>query len=190
MYDEESIIEDLKKGDTKALEKIMHRYQDYVYSILMQMLCNHEAKEAAQDSFLKVFKRISTFNGESKFSTWLYSIAYRTGLDYLKKRKPTVEIAEYNNHDELHLESCALSNLEHTEKCRYLNHLLSLLKPEDASILRLYYLDELTMKEICQITSLTESNLKIKLFRGRKALRELAVNNSNRMYTEHINVEL
>jgi RNA polymerase sigma-70 factor (ECF subfamily) len=187
MYNEVLIIERLKKGEAQALAELMKQYQNYVYTILNQMLYTHEAKEAAQDSFLKVYKNINSFNSQSKFSTWLYSIVYRTGLDYIKKRKRTDDLGHHQNDKAMSVNAGAYRGLEQEECGQLVERLLNQLKSEDAAILRMFYLEELSLKEICTITSLTESNLKVKLFRSRKLLKEMALNEQAFQLSDYIN---
>lgn len=187
MYNEVLLIERLKKGDAASLAEIMKKYQDYVYTILNQMLYSYEAKEAAQDSFLKVYNNINSFNGQSKFSTWLYSITYRTGLDYIKKRKKTDDIVNHQNDEAMSIDASAIRGLEHEERGLIVHRLLNQLKSDDAAILRMFYLEELSLKEICTITALSESNLKVKLFRSRKLLKEMALNEHAFQLSDYLN---
>ena len=172
MQKEDQLINRLKSGDASALEPIMLQYQDYVYSILMQMLHPHEADEAAQDSFLKMYRSIHSFNGQSKLSTWLYAITYRTGLDYLKKRKIKEDINDHVHDSSLSVIEEAPYIIEGQEKSGAINRLLQELKPEDAALIRMFYLEELNLKEICKITHQSESNIKVRLFRCRKQLKD------------------
>ena len=76
------------QGNTQAYANLVTKYQNYVFTILIRMLKNREeAEEVAQDTFVKAFEALSTFRGESKFSSWLYSIAYRKALDTIRKNK-------------------------------------------------------------------------------------------------------
>ena len=167
MSSEDKIIERLKKGDEKALISLMSTYQDFVFSILKAMLYPHEAVEATQDTFIKMYKSAHHFRDRSKFSTWLYSIAYRTGLDYIKKRKPYDELEEgikISDHDsERSLQQSELRSLIDTK--------LKELPPEDAALIRMYYLNEYNVKEVAEIMELSVANVKVKLFRIRKTLR-------------------
>ena len=62
-------------GDTNAFAALVDRYKDLVFTLSLKMLQNREeAEEAAQDTFIKVYKSLSRFKGDSKFSTWLYKI--------------------------------------------------------------------------------------------------------------------
>ena len=87
-------IEKVKNGDTKAFAFLVNQYKNMVYTLAFRMLKNkEEAEEISQDVFLKVYNRLSTFNGNSKFSSWLYRITYNKSLDYIKKHKREVKTA-------------------------------------------------------------------------------------------------
>lgn len=80
------LIERAQKRDISAYEKLVDRYKHMVFTLALRLVGNREdAEEVAQDTFIKVYSALTTFKGESKFSTWLYKIAYRKGLDCLKK---------------------------------------------------------------------------------------------------------
>ena len=65
-----------------AFQQLVERYQNYVFTIVLQIVrTREEAEEAAQDVFLKVYRQLAGFEQKSKFSTWLYTIAYRTAID-------------------------------------------------------------------------------------------------------------
>ena len=70
-------IQKTLKGDTRAFSVLIDRYQDFVFTIVLRIVkIREEAEEVAQDVFLKAFDSLEGYRGESKFSTWLYSIAY------------------------------------------------------------------------------------------------------------------
>ena len=176
-------VKRLKSGSETALEECMLKYQDYVYGLLSGMLTREEAEEAAQDTFIKVFKSIKTFNGESKFSTWIYRIAYRTGLDYLKKRKTVQSIDEAMIPEKtLGIDAKGQKNLERQDVNDQIDDALSAIPDDQATVLRLFYLSELNLKEVSEITGLTESNVKVRLFRARKQLKKQLELNMNFTY--------
>ncbi|MEO8820981.1 MAG: sigma-70 family RNA polymerase sigma factor [Ginsengibacter sp.] len=75
-------------GDTNAFATLVDRYKNMVFSLSLKMLQNREeAEEAAQDTFIKVYKSLNRFKGDSKFSTWIYKITYNNCLDSLKLQK-------------------------------------------------------------------------------------------------------
>lgn len=150
------------------------------------MLTKDEAMEASQDTFLKVYGKIDQFEKNAKLSTWIYKIAYRTGLDYLKKRRNYVNIEDMS-HRELGSDSAEVSkHIEDNDLRKSVQKLIKKLKKDEGLILRLFYLEELSIKEINQITEQSVSNIKIKLFRARKKLKELIENNNEYHLQEYI----
>ena len=88
MTNETELIEQLKQGDETAFKTIVEQWKDMVYNTILGIVQNEtEAEDLSQDVFIKVFEKIGTFKGDSKFSTWLYRIATTTALDHLRSRK-------------------------------------------------------------------------------------------------------
>ena len=160
-------------GDTNAFTVLVDCYKDLVFTLALRMVKNREeAEEVSQDTFIKVYKSLNRFKGDSKFSTWIYRVAYNTCLDRLKKNKRqeyTVAIDEYTEHQVKTLEN-ALDALEEQEKQLAIKKCLEMLPSEDSFILTLYYFEELSLDEISKITGLKPNNVKVKLFRSRKKL--------------------
>jgi RNA polymerase sigma-70 factor (ECF subfamily) len=78
----------VQSGDVDAFEDLIHRHSRRVYRTLVGILGNpEEARDAMQDTFLKAFQHLGDFQGRSKFSTWLVSVASNTGLQLLRERK-------------------------------------------------------------------------------------------------------
>lgn len=166
-------IDSILNGDTNAFAVLVDRYKDLVYTLTMRMMKHtEEAEEAAQDTFIKVYKSLNKFKGDSKFSTWIYRVAYNTCLDRLKKNKRqayTVEINEYTEYQVKTLDN-ALDQLEAKEREQSIQDCLGLLPSEDSFLLTLYYFEELSLDEIGKIVDLKPNNVKVKLFRSRKKL--------------------
>ncbi|HJS55745.1 MAG TPA: sigma-70 family RNA polymerase sigma factor [Chitinophagaceae bacterium] len=88
MTNETELIEQLKQGDEAAFKIIVEQWQDMVHNTILGIIQNEtEAEDLTQDVFIKVFEKIGTFKGDSKFSTWLYRIATTTALDHLRSKK-------------------------------------------------------------------------------------------------------
>lgn len=151
----------------------MDRYQNFVFTIAIRILkVSEEAEEVAQDSFIKAYDSLSTFRGESKFSTWLYRIVYHKSLDRIKKnnRHRTYEINEEITADRLDSIENGLEFLMNEERSRLIKSCIAKLPEDDAAIITLYYYEEQSVKEISKVTDLSEDNVKIKLYRSRKKL--------------------
>lgn len=160
-------------GETNMFAILVDRYKDLIFTLAIKMVKNREiAEEVSQDTFIKIFNSLNKFKGDSKFSTWIYKIAYNTSLDYLKKNK------KEENHiviDELKgylvkTTDNALSDLEDQERKRDIQNCLNLLPSEDSFLLTLFYFDDQNLNEIGKIMDISVSNVKIKLFRSRKKL--------------------
>jgi RNA polymerase sigma-70 factor (ECF subfamily) len=131
-----------------------------------------ESEDISQDTFIKAYKNLNKFKGESKFSTWLYRIAYHTSLDQIKKNKnnnTTFEIHEVTL-NQIQSADDILQGIERKERAKIMDECLLRLPEEERSILWMFYYDELSLKEIIEVTSLTEANVKVKLHRARKRL--------------------
>jgi RNA polymerase sigma factor (sigma-70 family) len=166
-------IDSILNGDANAFTVLVDRYKDLVFTLALRMMKHREeAEEVAQDTFIKVYKSLNKFKGDSKFSTWIYRVAYNTCLDRLKKNKRqqyTVEINEYTEHQIKTLDN-ALDKIEVKEREQAMQDCLALLPSEDSFLLTLYYFEELSLEEIGKIVDLKPNNVKVKLFRSRKKL--------------------
>ncbi|MBS1940159.1 MAG: sigma-70 family RNA polymerase sigma factor [Bacteroidetes bacterium] len=158
-------------GDQQACATLIARYKHMVHTVAFRVLRNGmDAEEATQDTFVKALRQLGTFQGGGKFSTWLYSIAYRTALTALRKRKT----------DTFSLDSLPLDLVEPQRESTFpdqdrkaaLEHALATLPPEDAAIVTMYHLEEMSVEEIVTVTGLGASNVKVKLHRSRKRLHE------------------
>ncbi len=157
-------------GDSHAFVVLVERYKNLVFTLSSKMLQSHEeAEEAAQDTFIKVYKSLAKFKSESKFSTWLYKVTYNTCLDRLKSKKRNVSLISFNNLEEKEVLSLSnvLDTIENRERKQMIQNCLDMLPSEDSFLLTLYYFHENSLKEISKIMGANENNLKIRLYRSR-----------------------
>ena len=160
-------------GDTNAFAYLVDNYKDMIYSLAYKMTKNREeAEEISQDTFIKAYKNLDKFKGDSKFSTWLYRIGYHAALDSIKKNKSHNNSFEINDITFNQIKSVdnILEGIERKERAKIMNHCLEKLPDEERSIIWMFYYDELSLKEIIEVTDLSEANLKVKLHRARKKL--------------------
>ena len=171
--DDQQLIDAIGKGDTKAYAHLVNRYKDLVYTLSIRMLKHREeAEEVAQDTFIKVFKSLDKFKGDSKFSTWIYKITYNTCLDRIKKNKKRlndVAIDEFT-FNKLETINNALDNLIKEEKHTLIKNCINKLPEDSSALLTLFYFEELSLDEISQIINVEANTIKVKLFRARKKL--------------------
>lgn len=166
-------IDKVLQGDTNAFAYLINKYKDMVYTIAIKIVKSHEdAEEVAQDSFLKAYEKLDSFKGNSKFSTWLYTIVYRNSITKIRKKKVTTsDIDDYvmDNYSE-GSEFPQLEAIKNGEQQKYVKQAIDRLPEKDALLITLFYMNESSIEEIEQITNLTQSNIKVKLFRARKKL--------------------
>lgn len=167
------LIEKVLKGNSHAFASLVDSYKNMAYTIAIRIVKNNEdAEEVAQDSFVKAFQQLKTFKGDSKFSTWLYTIVYRTAISKIRKKKiELTDIDQYviENHS-VDFSLLAFENLKLEEQKFYIKQAINSLTELDAVLVSLYYLNENTYDEIIEITNLTKGNIKVRLFRARKKL--------------------
>lgn len=168
--DVSDLIPRILSGDGQAYAEVVHRYQHMVYTVCHRVLRNTEdAEEATQDSFVKAYQHLAGFSGNAKFSTWLYSIAYRTAISHGRRRRhDTDSVDELVHHPPAEPEDGS----ERNELRQHLDRALATLSAEDASLLSFFHLEEMSVEEIVTVTGLGASNVKVRLHRGRKKLLE------------------
>lgn len=160
-------------GDPQAYTFLVNKYKDMVFTLAVRMLRNNEeAEEVAQDAFVKAYAKLNKFKGDSKFSTWLYKVVYNTSLDKLKKLKKDALVVPIENVTErsLHTIDNALEQMQNKERTVAIQQCIALLSADERALLTLFYFDEMSLKEIAEVTATSVNNLKVKLFRSRKKL--------------------
>ncbi|RPH27282.1 MAG: sigma-70 family RNA polymerase sigma factor [Bacteroidales bacterium] len=167
---DEELITLVVKNHPHAISHIVDRYKGMVFTLSFRILKNQlDAEEAAQDSFVKAFHAIKTFRFDCKFSTWLYRICYNNAISKARVYKP-VQVDVDSKFDLPVNTPNALDSLSAKDRARYLNKAMETLESEESALLTLYYMDGESIGDISAITNLTESNVKVKLHRGRKKL--------------------
>jgi RNA polymerase sigma-70 factor (ECF subfamily) len=166
-------IEAVRKGDVSSFSLLVERYQNMVYSLALKLLKNAEdAEEMAQDTFVKAFQKLDTYEGKSKFSTWLYSITYNACISELRKRRiqfSSLEDQRFSDQDEMKIYDY-FSETKKEDQERYLTLALGKLPEDDQVLVTLYYYENQSMDEISMITGLGVSNIKVKIHRARKRM--------------------
>lgn len=167
--EESDLIKKVQSGDVHAFSDLVDTHKSLVFSLAYRMVgVLEDAEEVAQDSFVKAFKSINQFKGESKFSTWLYRITYFTSVNHLRQHKmlsAPIDMSHFSSDD-----LSALDKLNDLDQKKYISIALAKLKPLERTLITLYYLDEFSNKEIHEITGLGHSHIKVTLMRSRKKL--------------------
>ena len=171
--DDSYYIERILGGDSSAYAGLVARHKNMVFSIALKILKNREdAEEVAQDSFLKAYESLGSFEKKSKFSTWLYRIVYNVSIS--KTRKKRLEfvgiddriITNYSE-DRIHAD---VGQFDENEQKILIDKALKELPGKDNLLITLFYKSENSIEDISKITGLSESNVKVRLHRIRKRL--------------------
>ena len=166
-------IDAVKRGNMQAFSFIVEKYQKMVYTLALKLMKKAEdAEEIAQDTFVKAYQKIDSYEGKSKFSTWLYSITYNACISELRKRR--IEFKSLDDRlisdDEEQKMHDFYRETRKEDQEKYLNLALEKLPEDDQVLVTLYYYENQSMDEISVITGLTVSNIKVKIHRARKRM--------------------
>lgn len=169
------LIRQVLAGNTAAYSLLVARHQSLAFHIAYKLLRHRQmAEEATQDAFLKAYRNLTGFQGEAKFSTWLYRIVYTTAISYARRKQLlTSSLSDDNATIDYSLADDArtqLQTLTHNDQKVYLEAALATLPPDEALLITLYYQHEHTVEEISQIVNLGKANIKVKLLRIRRKL--------------------
>lgn len=173
---DEVIIIRVLKGDQSAFALLVEKYQNYVFSLVLRFTDNREdAEEISQDVFVKAYRSLADFRGESKFSTWLFTIARTTCLSFLRKKKLDT-LSLDNERTGLQIENREsgfhADIIEQKSRHALLNRAIGMLGIDDAQVLNLFYKGDQTLEEIGKIMRLEPNTVKVKLHRARQRLKD------------------
>jgi RNA polymerase sigma factor (sigma-70 family) len=169
------LIARIKKGVSSDFKILVDKYKDVSFSLACSILKNEqEAEDALQESFIKAFKGLGRFNFKSSFSTWLYKIVINTCNSKYKNLKRKYQFIDSGSslRNETVVEDTPFSGLNTKERKDVVNKVLDSLNTDESLLLRLYYLSELSVAEIKDITGYKESKIKVSLFRARKSFEQ------------------
>lgn len=176
--DDVQLIQDILSGDDEAFGILVHKYQKSVHALAWRKIGDfHYAEELTQDTFLQAHKKLSTLKDRSQFAGWLYVITNRLCIDWIRKRKPAMQSlgdTTIKTIDKLTYESYMLEQRE-TEAAENRNEmvkaLLQKLPESERTVVTLYYLGEMTAKEIGKFLGVSVNTITSRLKRARERLR-------------------
>lgn len=170
------LINQTLSGNQSAYADLVKRHQRFAFTLALRFSKNREdAEEIAQDSFIKAYRALTTFQQQSKFSTWLYSIVYTTAMTHLRKKRPVTDaIDREDNYIQIADKYGAMDNniAEKRSRSYYLHIAIGQLLPDDAAIITLFYKAEQSLEEIAGTLGIETGTVKVKLFRARQRLKE------------------
>jgi RNA polymerase sigma factor (sigma-70 family) len=175
MMDDKVLVSQVLSGDRQAFRVLIKQHERLVGHMIARLIDQHEDREElCQDVFLKVHEKLGEFTFQSKLSTWIATIAYRHGINHLRKRK--IDTRELPDEEKYREQFISAENVEENFSDRQLDimvfGLIDQLPPQYKAILTLYHVQEMSYPEIVEITGLPEGTVKNYLFRARQLLKE------------------
>ena len=167
---ENALLNQIKEGSFFAYEKFITEYQTRLFAFIFSLVKNRDdASDLCQETFFKAYKSIRSFKGKSKFSTWLFKIAYFQAINFLKRKKKRVEIlkkmdpgfqTDRHNHE-----------LEVKEISQKIDLYMDEIPLNCRTALHLFYKEEKNYKEIASIMKIPLNSVKSYIFRGKEEIR-------------------
>ncbi len=189
----DALISRAKDGDADAFEEIVREYEKTVYNLALRYCGNsHDAYDISQDVFLRVYRSIDTFKGQSKFSTWLFQLATNICIDYCRKnsrRKEVGIVLSDDDGDDTQLDIPDESQIpekiyEELQLRDDIAKCIDKLSDEHRMVLVLRDIDGMSYNEICDILGVELGTVKSRLFRAREKLRSILIKSGN--FSEYI----
>ena len=160
------------RGEKVYFACLVKKYGDKAYNLCYKVLKNkEEARDSAQEAFIKAYEALPGFRLDSAFSTWFYRIIYNTCISKIRKDRfstgfePDDEVWSGLSND-----NDAISRLNQEDMQKLLKGAYEVLNPDEVFLAEQFYRDECSIEELSSITGLSQSNVKVKLFRARQKM--------------------
>ncbi|MSR65409.1 MAG: sigma-70 family RNA polymerase sigma factor [Verrucomicrobiae bacterium] len=172
-----------QEGDPSGYDLLVKRYMERIYAVTYQMTSNHEnANDLAQESFIKGYKYIHKFKGDSSFYTWIYRVAVNHTINFLKRRRPHYE-ASLNDIDsgiendpefiDATKGDAPTRRVDLNELQGALNEAVQKLSEPHRMVVTLHDIEGLSHGEIASILKCSEGTVRSRLFYARQQLQKL-----------------
>ena len=175
--DDVELINRILSGDDAAFEILIRRYQKGIHSLAWRSIHDfHYAEEIMQDTFLTAYRKLPTLKNHNQFAGWIYAIANRLCIDWIRKQKHIFQSLEDTRLEEIEESSYIHHMLEQQEAEKRENYhelvqkLLDKLPESEQHVVTLYYLEEMSTKEIGELMGVSVNTITSRLQRARKRL--------------------
>jgi len=174
---DEELVSAFQAGDISAFDDLSRRWNGKIQGAIYRILgSEEEARDLAQDAFLKAFRSLRSFKGECRFSSWLYQIALNLCRDRMRRRRGRILVSLDDAAAEGHATEprgpSALELVEANDRARRVATAVAALPEEQREVIVLKEYQGLTFLEIAQLLELPTSTVKTRLYRGLAQLRE------------------
>lgn len=177
---DQAIVKQVLAGDTDAFSVLVDRYQDRIYSAVLNYVYNPEdAVDVSQEAFVKAYSKLRSFDSASAFYTWLYRIAVNTAIDFLRRRRSRVtESLDDEKFTEVGFEPASKDAsadpeqvLARGEQAKALRAAISNLSEKLRSVIILHDVEGLSQEEVAEILKVPVGTVKSRVSRARAELR-------------------
>jgi RNA polymerase sigma-70 factor (ECF subfamily) len=183
-----ALVEEARKGNEKAFAKLMNRYRDSIYYMLLKMVSNQsDAEDLTIEAFGKAFRNLDSYTPKFAFSTWLFTIATNNCVDFIRKKQmspapfdsyqDTIDNVTVNIQSDLPDPEESLIN---HQKIAALKDIVNQLKPRYRSLIQLRYYKEYSYEEIAAELKIPIGTVKAELFRAKTLLYNILIKTDNR----------
>ncbi len=183
MADEDKIIEQILQGDVNAFRVLIERYQSMVFAVVGRVVPAADVEEVAHEVFIRAFKSLRSFRGDSPFRFWLTGIATRTAVQYWRSRSRTDRIMPESSLTSTeagsvletissdHAVQDFLENDSAAGVAEVVQRALRTLSSDDQTLLSLLYFEDLPMREVAKVMKLSAANVAVRSFRAKQRLK-------------------
>lgn len=168
---DELYIEKVLNGDINAYKYFVRQYKDMAFTVAVSILKSEfDARDAVQEAFIIAFRKLKSYKGNSKFSTWFCRIVINEALKQVNKReKEPYELRELSEVSVTEI-SPSLASIKEEQQKYFIDLALQNIPSREALALTLFYLEEYSVEEVSDITGWSVSNAKVILYRARKSM--------------------
>lgn len=193
MTDERRLIEQVLKGDHDAFAQLVQRYEDQVHNLCLRMCGDpEEAKDLAQEAFVKAWRGLRFYKYEAAFSTWLYRLTSNVCIDYLRRQKRRTAVSlttpdeENTEFDVVDPTPTPEEQAQTNQTRRAVAAAMAQLEEEFRMVLTLRVVEELSYDEIAGIMDLKVGTVKSRLARAREKLKKILLQNGNDFFSHNV----
>ena len=181
-FDEASFLREFQQRPEQAFRMLMAGFRDRVFTLCLRVVPGPaEAEDLAQEAFLRIWRGLATFRGESSLSTWIYHIVWNVCASHLDRKGRGLDTSPYREEDgdddEIHY-SIAVDDeaFKRLEDQQYIATLFEKLTPSHRMVLTLFYLEEQSYDEIASVTGWPMGTVKATIHRAKERMRQAAFN--------------
>jgi RNA polymerase sigma-70 factor (ECF subfamily) len=179
------LVKRAQEGDSEAFDELVGRYRNRIFGMIYNMVHNEQdAWDLAQDSFLKAWKSIARFRGQSSFYTWMYRIVMNVTIDAMRKKQVKGGGAEFDDSVQLkeidpasrtvpHADALPHERMEHKEIRSRIDAAIAQLSPEHRAVILMKEIEDMQYNEIAESLGCSIGTVMSRLFYARKKLQTL-----------------